>query len=207
MKKLLQTPHHRNALITAILVIILFSVNSFQQLQAQTGIGNYVGVQFPTPFQNLSTTLNPACEPEMNAFATQLMDDYKLFLDKTFQNKSSTSSLLDTAVGKYRELRHNLYTAYYRYYPNQGSYFLSTGTQPGSCQKIVEDTLAEARLLLKQHAIHTSGLKKATAILEKYQVINEQLGSLHQDLLYMKSYLNTFADKLPCYVNTACVKN
>lgn len=165
----------------------------------------YVGLTVAPPFQN-KTEANNACEAEMNDFAEKLFQDYLNFVELNFQNKSSTSSLMDTAIGKYREMRHNLYTAYYQYFPNEGSFILATNPEPSTCLKIIEDTLFAAKTVLKKHAVKTSTVKKATAILEKYQALNNQIGELHRQFMFMRAYLDNFATKLPCYVKSACVK-
>ncbi len=206
--KILKFTNRRHPLIpTVMLGLMLFLGNSYGlQAQSSPATEGYVGIKFLPPFQNLSNQLNPLCEPEMQDFSEKLLADYRSFVETNFQNKSSTASLIETAIGKYRELSHNLYTAYYKYYPNEGSFVVTTGTEPKGCLKIVQDTLSAAKTLLKTHAIHTSGVKKTTALLEKYRSINNQLGMLYQQFLYLKANLDGFADKLPCYISKSCVK-
>lgn len=188
------------------LALLIFLSPYERVTYAKTSDSDFTGLNIPPPFQGLSSKVNAKCEPEMQDFADKLLKDYRDFQELNFQNKSSTGSLMEPAMSKYKELQHNLYTAYYKYYPNEGAYIITTGTQPGSCLKIVETTLSDARTVLKKHALRTSSVKKSTALLEKYQAINAQLGTLHRQLLYTKAYLGTFATKLPCYVKKACVK-
>ena len=83
---------------------------------------------------------------------------------------------------------------------------LETGTEQGKCSQIVRAALDDAKRIIKVHAVKTSGVKKSTALLEKYQQINAELGKLYQQFVYMKGYLDTFANKLPCYPKTGCIK-
>jgi hypothetical protein len=78
------------------------------------------------------------------------------------------------------------------------------GLEPGACLKIVDDTLALARRELQMRAVQTSTVKKTTALIQKYQQINDRLGGLNLTFLSMKAYLDTFAAKLPCYIKNSC---
>lgn len=189
--------------VTVLLGLFLVFGNALRPTEAQVAGGGTI----PYPFQDATVDTNALCEPQMSDFAAKEMVDFRSFLDTTFQNKSSTGSLTDVAIGKYRELRSELYTAIGKYYPGIGSLQLTTSIEPGNCQKIVDDTLSDARTLLKQHALQTSGVKKSTALLEKYRQINSELGNLFQQFVYMKAYLDTFAGKMPCYPKTGCVNS
>ncbi len=202
MKKLIDQFKFKPLTLTVILALLLFFGNSFQQTQAQVAGGGTV----PYPFQNATVDTNNLCEPEMKSFADKELANFRDFLDTNFQNKSGTSSLVDVALGKYREMRSELYTAINKYYPNFGSSLLVTGLQSNQCEQIIVQTLNDAKTLLKTHAVRTSGVKKSTALLEKYQQINAELANLYQQFIYMKAYLDTFSGKLPCYPKTGCVK-
>ncbi len=150
---------------------------------------------------------NNKCESEIKGLAADQLKDFRDFLEKNFQNKSSTSSLLPLVLGKYREMRRELYNIHNQYYPNQGAAQSVVGLEPAGCLKIVEDTLTDARILLRKQAVKTSGVKKTTALIEKYQAINDMLSGLHQQFVLLKGYLDTFANKLPCYVKNQCLKS
>ena len=187
---------------TILLAMLLFCGNSFRVTEAQVTSGG-----FPYPFLGDTTQEdNPLCEPEMKKFAALEAADFRQFMEKNFENKSSTSSLLELAIAKYRAMRKELYQGYNSYFPKFGSAQDITATEPGGCMKIVSDTLADARVLLKQHAVSTSGVKKSTALLEKYKSINDQLSNLYQQFVFMRAYLDTFSAKLPCYVKSQCMK-
>ena len=166
------------------------------------------GINYPFKYaaSENDSDKNNSCDVYMADFSNKLMGDYKKFIDTNFQNKSSTASLLQGGIDKYRELRTSLFTAYDQYYPNVGSYQAIAGVQPGACRAIIEKTLVDAKNILKQHAVATSGVKKSTALLEKYRQINAELSNLYQQFVYMRSYLDSFASKLTCYPKTGCIK-
>lgn len=153
-----------------------------------------------------TTTANNKCEAEIKDVSVKQLKGFLDFLEINFQNKSSTSSLLNLAFAKYRVMRRELFNTYQKYYPRQGTSQIITGTEPAACLKIVNDTLEDARILLRKHAVRTSGVKKSTALITKYQSINDLLGTLHQQFVLLKGYLDTFASKLPCYVKKECLK-
>lgn len=197
--------------LTVILGLLLFLGNALRTIQVQAvdmaanGTIPYPTYQPPTMADGSPAATN-FCEPEMKDFASKELKSFRTFIETNYQNKSSTGSLTGVAMGKYNEMRSELYTAYNKYYPPSGANMLGTSDQPGKCLLIVNQTLDDAKTLLKTHAVRTSGVKKSTALLEKYQQINAELANLFQQFVYMKAYLDTFAGKLPCYPKSGCVK-
>lgn len=205
MKKLITKLKINPVTLTVLLAIVFFFGNSLKPTVAQVAGGGTV----PYPFQDATVdanNINNLCEPAMKSFADKDLADFRKFVETNFQNKSSTASLTDFALGKYRELRAELNTAINKYHPNFASLQMTTAIQPNKCRQIIDQTLADARILLKRNAVRTSGVKKTTALLEKYQQINAQLGNLFQQFVYVKGYLDSFSSKLPCYPKTGCVK-
>jgi len=202
MKKLITQLKIKPFTAVVVLALVFFFGNAMRLTSAQvSGSG-----QVPLPFVNPTTETNNRCEPAMKSFADKERLDFMNFLEQNFQNKSSSGSLLELALNKYRDLRTRLYTAYSQYYPNNGSLIFSAGLEPNKCEQIIVQTLNDAKLLLKLHAVRTSGVKKTTALLEKYQQINSELANLFQQFVYMKAYLDTFVVKMPCYPKSACLK-
>lgn len=195
--------------LTALSLLLFFGPlqADFMSVKAAVGIPSGGGDRVPNPFSRAATELNNKCEPEMKKIAANKLKDFRDSLEKNFQNKSSTSSLLPLALGKYREVRRELYNNYAEYYPNQGAVQSAVGLEPAGCLKIIGDTLSDARILMRKHAIKTSGVKKSTALIEKYKAVNDMLGTLHQQFALLKGYLDTFANKLPCYVKEQCLKS
>jgi hypothetical protein len=188
----------RTLAVTAAIAAIVFFGNSIGTLQAQPAA---TGTGAPPP----DVTPN-LCEVEMRPYAQVEIGRFRDFIRTNFQNKSSTTSLLEIAIGRYRELRTSLYTKYATYYPQQGAMQLSVCLVPGACLDVVESALSMARNELKVRAIQTSSVKQASALITKYQEINAKLAGLYRTFTTMKSYLDTFGSKLPCYIKKSCNK-
>lgn len=191
--------------VTIALAVIFFVTNSATLIQAQPA---YPGGSPPSapPEDASGEQLNNLCQVELGEYFKTEMANFRQFLETTFQNKSSTISLLETAFARYGELRTAAMNKYATYFPQQGALLLTEGLQPGACMAIVEKNLKDAQRLLESRARSTSAVKKTTALISKYQEINNQLRTLNQSFITMKAYLDTFATKLPCYVKKSCNK-
>lgn len=191
--------------VTIALIVIFVIGNSFSVIQAQpadTGNGALDGQEDTDQEQE-----NVVCQIEMGKFLDTEFKKYLDFMDTNFQNKSSTGSLLDLGFDRYREFRNTVMKEYSKYSPQQSASQLTEGLEPGACMEVVENKLNDARRTLKNVAAQTSAVKETTALITKYQDINNQLRVLNQSFLAMKSYLTTFSDKLPCYVKKGCTKS
>lgn len=169
----------------------------------------FVGVESPFVSAQSSAKAeiqNVVCQTEMGKFLEQEFDKYRQFIETHFQNKSSTSSLLENAFLRYREFRTTLMKQYSTYHPQSGALQLTEGIESGACLQQIENTLQQARLLLENRARSSSAVKKATALIDKYQELNSKLRILTQNFLRFKASLDTFAAKLPCYINKSCNK-
>lgn len=191
--------------LTIALAVIFFVGASFVTIQAQPAPG--YGVQTtPPPADATDEQLENLCQDELGEFLKMELASYRAFIETNFQNKSGTSSLLDNAFIRYREMRTAAMNKYATYFPQQGASQLTEGFQPDACMKLVEEYLENARRLLETRARSSSAVKKTTALTTKYQDINTQLRTLNQSFITMKAYLDTFAAKLPCYVRKSCNK-
>ena len=208
-KKLNMKPENENfktLSITVILAVMLFFGNSLQTIQAQPAPTPSSAPQ-PAGLEDASAEeINIVCQIEMEDFMFEESKRYMEFMDTHFMNKSGSASLMDTAFARYREFRDVAMRKYDTYFPQQGALQFTEGVEKGACLQIVEKGLADARKLLEIKATSTSAVKKTTALITKYQEINEKLRVLNQTFLYMKGYLDVFADKLPCYIVKACNK-
>jgi len=149
---------------------------------------------------------NIICEQEMTKFTDEKIDEYAIWITNNFQNKSSTTSLLNAAMGEYKNLRTALYDKLYTFSPHQGAFLLTEGLEGPECKRIVDRALEKAKSMLEKNARSTSAVKKSTILLTQYQQMNDKLAKLARDFLQMKAYLDTFSDKLPCYINRSCNK-
>jgi len=196
--------------LTAAIAMFVFLSNAVGVLQAAdtppaSGTPGYGGSS-STGSAPGGTQETNQCVPEMDAYIKVELGRYREFMTTNFQNKSSTTSLLDLGMGRYRELRAALYNKYNTYFPKQGALQLTEGLVPSTCFELVNKALADARNQLKTRSFQTSTVKKATALIHKYQDINAQLSTLNRTFFTMKAYLSTFAAKLPCYIKKSCNK-
>lgn len=184
---------------TLALVVVFFLGNSVEFLRAQDAPG-YGGSNGAAPEENVD------CITDMKKYIAEQSPRYGDWMESHFNNKSSSSSLLDDAFARYGELRRSLYERYETYGPTQSALFLTEGLEPGECRKLVEDELDNAKRMLEQKALTTSTVKKTTILISKYQEMNGQLRNLYQSFITMKKHLDTFSDKLPCYIRKGCNK-
>jgi len=189
--------------VMVLLAFTLFFGNSFQELKAQPA-PNPSGA--PNGAAPEGTDAAIVCQMDLGQYMEDQKVQFRTFLTTTNQNKSNTGSLLPTIFGKYREVRDAAYAKYATYYPQQGASQLSEGLSPGACLKTMDDALDEMRREIQTQAMQTSTVRKTTALLQKYQNINNQLRVLNRTFLTMKSYLDTFSQRLPCYVKNSCNK-
>ncbi len=183
------------------LVLALVVPFSLQILQAQdTQPAKQLLTSPDVPIQDIR------CQQAISPFLVEQKKLYQQFLETHFSNKSSSSSLLDVAFDRYKEYRESLMNEYAKYYPQQGTPQVKEGLEPSACLGLIDVELANARQMLKSKALKTSVVKQATALTQKYQDLNEKLRTLNQNIVWMKTYLDTFAEKLPCYVHSSCIR-
>ncbi len=149
---------------------------------------------------------NVMCQVEMKKFLDIEFSNYVSFIETTVQNKSGTLSLLDTLIGRYREFRSAVMSKYLTFTPYPGASQLTEGIEPEACSRMVQEKLEVAKKILEIRVRSSSAVKKSTALLEKYQHINSRLRTLHQSFISLKAFLDTFSQKLPCYVKKSCNK-
>jgi hypothetical protein len=197
-----QKPKFRTVALTIAIALIFVAVNAVNVIQAQpaaTGTGAPEGA---VPDEQAEA----ACSETMAKFADYELGRFREFIRGNFQNKSSTSSLLEAGFSRYKEFRTSLYNKYYTFFPQQGAFQLTEGIGSNACMSVVSDFLSKARNELQSRAVQTSTVKKTTALISKYQQINSKLATLTRTFMTMKAYLDTFADKLPCYIKKSCNK-
>lgn len=190
--------------VMVVLTCVLFFGNSIEFLSAAEGDTT---TQAPaSSSSSTATDKNVVCQDEMWKFLNVEMGRYREWMKTNFENKSSTSSLTDDAIARYEEFRAVVMKEYLKYAPFEGASQLTEGLEAGACLNQVREKLSEARREVENRAKSTSTVRQSTALSDKYQQINSQLGDMAKDVLRMKAYLDTFADKLPCYVKKNCNK-
>lgn len=144
------------------------------------------------------------CQQDLRLYAYDRLKKYRDDINTHFQNKSSTASLLPDATAIYDEFVQDMNTEFSTYFPDNGISQSSESTEIQDCIAVLNDNLEQARSFLRVKAVATSSVKQTTALLEKYKAINEQLSVLNKSVLQFKSYMETFATKVPCYIEKDC---
>lgn len=144
---------------------------------------------------------NLICQANMRAFLNDKMKEFTEFLDQNYENKSSTESLTKAAFDKYEEFRAVAYEEYMEYIPVENQALAIAGTAFSQCEEIIQTNLDQARKMIERKSVTSSAVKRTTAITDKYQAINDQLDNLSKEFAMMKSYFETFAQKVPCYID------
>jgi len=183
-----------------VLTCVLIFGNSVEFLSAAEGDGNSTNPAAP------EKDVNVVCQEEMGKFLDVEFGLYREWMKRHFENKSSTSSLTDDAISKYEEFRTLVMDEYRKHAPFAGALQLNEGLEFGACLSQVNKKLSEARREVENRARSTSTVKQTTALTDKYQQINSQLGAMSKDVLTMKAYLDSFADQVPCYISKNCNK-
>jgi hypothetical protein len=130
---------------------------------------------------------------------------FLMFLDTTFQNKSSTSSLVNIAIARYAEYKKAIRSYYKKLSPE---YTVDEGAQVfkdqfnvySLCGTISDSYLDLAKQHMIEHIKNNVATKKTTMLLEKYQSINDKLRDLNMEIAEMYSFFVTFKNKLPFFV-------
>ncbi len=130
--------------------------------------------------------------------------EFSKWIDGHFTSKSSTSSLVATAVSKYAEFKQKLETTFASLSPE---YSADQGVQSYDkqfssykiCSSITDSYLELAKKHLKKHIEGSVAKKKTIMLLEKYEKINEKLRDLNIKIAELYSLFVTFTNKLPFF--------
>jgi hypothetical protein len=126
------------------------------------------------------------------------------FLDGTFKNKSSTSSLTNLAIARYVEYKKTLeeiYSSLTPSYEDQGvQVYKGQFSMYALCSEITDAYLDLAKEHLKQHIRNNASQKKTSMFVEKYQAIGSKLRDLNIEVAEMYSLFAAFKNKLPFFV-------
>ncbi len=127
------------------------------------------------------------------------------FLDKHFKNKSSTSSLANTAIARYSDYKKKIdghmdqvalqFSASY-----DVSLYEAESEALLQCEEIKDSYLRLVKDQMIRHIRSNSVAKKTTMLLEKFEEINEQLRELNMAIARMYSFYMTFKNKLPGFL-------
>ncbi len=131
------------------------------------------------------------------------------FIDTHYKNKSLNSSLNNIAIAKYGEYRLKMSSYIYLLTPKakDGENAILLSEEFNAYKEC--DSLANAYVMLSkekmiEHIRQSTYQKKATAFVEKYESINDQMRDLNYKFAKMYSYFATFKNKLPGFL-TSCI--
>ena len=124
------------------------------------------------------------------------------FLEDHFQNKSSSTTLLNTAIVRYRGYKTDLESHFQKIQPVASSYsdvkvyeqYFNAYT---TCEQLTTAYLEMAKDSLIAHAQRTSNQKRTTILIEKYKSINDKMRDLNFEIAQMYGHFLTFENKLP----------
>ncbi len=153
--------------------------------------------------------------------------EFQTFLDETFRNKSSNSSLINIAIARFTEYRLALENSFAQIKPGIGytkligdeeDDFEKKGIfqqwQPDApqnsdqyeiCYLKMQEYVENGKKAMIKHIKNNTAQKKTLTILEKYEAINERMRGLNFEIAQMYGYFVTFNQKLN-WINVECVK-
>jgi hypothetical protein len=181
--------------ITVALAIIFFSSSALSLTRAEDGQ--------QTPLQQEASSSEAefvSCQEPMKEAIIKNLDEFRDFIDQHFQNKSSTSSLLEDAFKKFDELFVDLDSVIVKHFP-KNVHQMAAMADISTCISLRDDALAQARSFIVTKAEATSTVKQTTALLDKYKAINDKLAALNLTMVNFKSLMETLAVKVPCYLD------
>lgn len=170
-------------------------------------------VQIPEPAtgtqEEVDSKTSIFCETKLTEYADAEFTKYSEYMETNFKNKSTTSSLMDNGMKRYDQFKNDIRAQLQLLTEGQLTYASSSNSSTSaqfsrlsSCEALANTYLDNAAKMLQMRAITTSGIKKASIFVEKYQQINSKLRELDVGIMKMVANFSSFQQKLPCYVKT-----
>lgn len=143
---------------------------------------------------NCRQSLVPVFEIEMVEFME--------FVDNTFKNKSSNTSLLTLAIARYSKFKLNMESLVAQVQPSgqAASTYKDDFAAYSDCVKIMETYVSAAKDHLIKHVKNNTAQKKTTVMVEKYRAINDKLREMNIKIAKMYGLFLTFKDKFPGFL-------
>ena len=137
--------------------------------------------------------------------------DFLTFLESHFTNKSSTSSLTNTAILRYASYKQEIESEFANLRPiasgseNPNTYE-SEFEAYQRCSEMTDLYLESAKDQMLRHIKANAAVKRTTVMLEKYKGINSKLNDLNFEMASMFAKFMTFNNKLPGFI-AKCIGN
>lgn len=139
------------------------------------------------------------CAMEVQPFAESKTNEFSQFMNQHFSSKKQTSDLIEMSIKKFREYVKTMRLELAKYPPAE-KLPQEAVARWSQCEQIINDQIFVAKEILKSLVIKNAHAKKTTKLLDKYKEINSKLDRLNFQMAQMYGYLQTFSQKLPCYV-------
>ncbi|MBI5754358.1 hypothetical protein HZA40_04415 [Candidatus Peregrinibacteria bacterium] len=130
------------------------------------------------------------------------LKDFLQYLDTTFQNKSSNSSLTNTAIARYQDYKSTLEGLFSRLDINdpKNQDYVTASAAYDLCANLLNVYYSTGKKMMIDHIKQTAATKNTSVLLEKYQAINSKLRDLNTVIAQMFGYFSTFKDIFPGFV-------
>lgn len=131
--------------------------------------------------------------------------EFLQFLDNNFKNKSSTTSLSNIAIARYRLYKETLQGYYGQLTPDASTFgdiqeYEVALESYGTCGALTDSYIRLAKAQMIRHIKNNSVQKKTSILLEKFQAINEKLRDLNSAVAELYSFFAAFKNKLPGFL-------
>lgn len=155
-----------------------------------------------------------SCGENLSAAYDIELAEFLEFLEANFQNKSSNSSLVNTAITRFSEYKKTLNSLFGKLHPStalSGVEGLTANTTANeliaydNCLELKEFYLDAAKQKMIDHIKTNTAQKKAAIFVEKYQAINSRLRDLNLAIAKMYGFFMTFKEKLPFFIEQCIV--
>jgi len=126
--------------------------------------------------------------------------EFAAFLDMHFQSKDGNTSLITGAIDAYKAYKDTIYNELGKYETGVGTQTQEQLKSLDSCLRLADQSVLEAKDMLKRHVATTGRIKQQTILLEKYQAINNKLDAMNMLIAKIVGSFATFKEKLPGFL-------
>jgi len=155
----------------------------------------------------------PDSENRTGSLYNAYFTEFATKIETMFQNKSSNSSLVPTALLLFDTYsrKQDMLCGLFHYYlfdktvtQDASATDLNTtnnlqtdvNTRYGECRTILTKTVDDANILMMNHIKSTAAQKQASLFSEKYKAVNAKMNDLNNSVARMYAFFQTFANKL-----------
>lgn len=180
-------------IIGIILTLIMQSVTAFASAEDDKNKAALIKILDSAQMSQCQSALTPIYDIELKQFME--------FLEKNFQNKSSTSSLTNIAIARYQDFKENLNNLFAKVSINGSNQsYLAAQNAYVLCANIKNEYFLQAKKVMIDHIKKTAAAKTTTIMLEKYQGINSKLRDMNTSISQMYGYFMSFNKMLPGFI-------